>query len=169
MTSHVPLGARIRAMRPADLDGVRAIVNHWIERGVSNFDTEPWTPDRAAAWLEQASARNLRVVAELDGAVAAWAATDPFRPKPAYVDAAELSVYVAPERVGSGLGRALCDSVVERLRAGGAHRMYAVVADHAPASTRLMAGLGMRHVGTLSEAGHKHGRRIDVDLWELSL
>ena len=123
----------------------------------------------AAAWLGGATPRHVRVVAEVGRRVVGWAASEQFRPKPAYADSLELSVYVAPDQLGAGVGRALAGAVVSALRRDGAHRLYAVVADHAPASTALMESLGMRHVGTLHEAGRKHGRRVDVDLWELAL
>lgn len=165
VTSH----PNIRPMGASDLDAVRSIIDHWIAAGVATFDTEPWGPARADDWLRRATPRHVRLVAELGGVVAGWAATDRFRPKPAYEDALELSVYIAPEHLGAGLGRALSEAVISAVRAEGAHRLYAVVADHAPASTGLMSGLGMRHVGTLREVGRKHGRRVDVDLWELAL
>ncbi len=47
--------------------------------------------------------------------------------------------------------------------------MVAVIAVPNPGSQALHRACGFRHAGTLHDVGHKLGRWIDTELWELTL
>lgn len=55
------------------------------------------------------------------------------------------------------------------MRADGAHLAVAVVALPNPASRALHRACGFTPAGVLHEVGHKFGRWIDTELWELRL
>ena len=70
---------------------------------------------------------------------------------------------------GRGLGRALYARLLDRMRADGVHTVVAVIALPNAASVALHETVGFRHVGTLTEVGHKFGRWIDTAWFELRL
>jgi phosphinothricin acetyltransferase len=164
-------GIVVRDALPADLATVQSIYAHHVLHGLASFEEVP--PD--AAEMERryrdVVARGLPyVVAESDGRVAGFAYAGPYRTRPAYRYTVEDSVYIAPDAVGRGLGRAALDEVVRRAGARGFRQMIAVIGDSAnQPSIRLHEKLGFRHAGTLQAVGFKFGRWVDSVLMQLPL
>ncbi len=154
-----------------DLPGVAAIYTHYVLRTTTTFHTEVRTP---VAWRDRFREHVVDgpyelLVAELDGAVVGYCETLPFRPKPAYFPTIELSIYVAPDGVGGGVGGALMAALLERLADGPFHRMISVIALPNDASVAFHERHGFVHRGTLTEAGRKFDRYLDVAYYERDL
>lgn len=155
-----------------DLPAVAAIYTHYVLRTTITFNTQVRTPRE---WVEQferevASGRFHLLVAELDGQVVGYAETHRFRPRPAYDRSVEVSVYVAPDAVGAGIGAALYEVLLSRLEADERfHRAFALIALPNDDSVAFHERWGFEHRGTLTEAGHKFGRYLDVAYYERAL
>jgi phosphinothricin acetyltransferase len=162
----------VRPATTADLPAVAAIYTHYVLRTTLTFNTQVRTPRE---WQDRFEAHVVSGpysldVAERDGVVAGYVETQPFRPKPAYARSLELSVYVAPDATGHGIGGALYTAVLERLgRDDRFHRAYAIVALPNPNSIAFHERHGFRLRGTLTEAGYKFGRYLDVAYLERPL
>ncbi len=153
----------VRDSTDADLLAIHAIYAHYVRHGLASF--EETAPDvgemerRRAALL---AGNYPYIVAEADGAVAGYAYAGPYRPRPAYLDTVEITVYVAPEATGRGVGRALLSALIERVTALGYRQMIAVIGDSAnEPSIRLHQALGFRRAATLTSVGYKLGRWVD--------
>ena len=161
----------IRRSQPDDLAAICAIYAHHVRYGLATFEEKP--PDVAELARRRAEllARGLpHLVAELDGAVAGYAYAGPYRPRPAYRHTVEDSVYLAPEHIGRGVGRALLTQLIDACTAAGYRQMIAVIGDSANApSIGLHAALGFREVGLLRAVGFKLGRWVDTVLMQRAL
>ncbi len=161
----------VRSAQAGDLPDVAAIFTHFVLRTTATFATSVRTPvqwrDRYARKVTSGSFTML--VAELDGAVAGYCETSKFRPQDSYDSAVETSIYVAPDQVGRGVGTALYTELFERLEATDLHRAFAVIALPNDSSVAIHERFGYVHRGTLTEAGHKFGRWIDVAYFERAL
>lgn len=172
-----PADALLRPAVPADLKAVAEIYAHYVERTVITFDEQPLT---VADW-EQRLARLTGdglpfLVAERAGEIAGYGYAAPWRPKPAYRYAAEDTLYLAPDRTGRGLGRALLEELVLRSEQAGLRQLIAVVSDLPPepggpadpagtaASLALHEKCGFIRAGRLDAVGYKHGRWVDTVL-----
>ena len=114
--------------------------------------------------------RELVVVAEDDGRVLGYAYAGPFRPRPGYRFTAEDSVYVAPDAVGRGVGRAVLSRVMEACEAFGLRQVVAVIGDSGnAASIGLHRSLGFEDAGIGRSFGFKHGRWVDIVWMQKSL
>lgn len=159
----------IRDADADDLPAVAAIYTHYTLRTTTTFNTEVRTPRE---WMERFSAHRRRaghhfLVAERDGTVMGYVETQRFRPKPAYDRSVELSVYLAPDATGTGVGGALLAELLARLEAHPeVHRVYSIIALPNDASVAFHERWGFEHRGTLSEAGYKFGRYLDVAYYE---
>lgn len=161
----------LREAQPADLAAVRRIYAHHVLNGLASFELEP--PDEAEMRRrrEAVAERGLPfLVAELRGEVRGFAYAGPYRARPAYRFTVEDSVYVAPDALGHGLGRALLGELIRRCGALGFRQMVAVIGDSGNrASIRLHEALGFSHAGLLRSVGFKFGRWVDSVLMQRGL
>src|SRR5262249_27043580 len=124
---------RVRELREEDWPAVAAVYLQGIHSGLATFETDvPAWEDWDAAHLPEP-----RLVAELDGAVAGWAALAPTSSRHVYRGVAEDSVYVAGAAQGRGVGRALLTELVARARADGMWTIQAGVFPENAASLAL--------------------------------
>jgi len=156
-----------RVATEADLPAIKEIYDDEVLGAVSTFAVEP--PD-LGYWRQRltSAARGDHVlVAEEDGRVLGYAYSGPYRPREAYERTRETSVYLADGARGRGVGRLLYDALLARLRADEVRTVVAVVALPNDASRALHLSCGFRSVGVLHGVGHKLGRWVDTELFEL--
>ncbi len=156
---------------PDHLPGIAAIYTHYVLKTTITFNTSVRTP---VEWLDRYETNIIRgpytmLVALRQDEVVGYVETGRFRPHEAYAGSVETSVYVAPDEVGAGIGGLLYTALFERLAAESFHRAYAVVALPNPGSVAFHERFGFEHRGTLTEAGNKFGRWLDVAYYERAL
>lgn len=163
--------ATIRPASPADLAAISEIYAHYVAHTTVTFELR--APD-GRAWSGRywaiAEAGLPFLVAELDERVAGYAYCAPWKPREAYRQTAEESIYLAPWAVGRGLGAALLAELLTASAAAGIRELIAVIADTGdPSSLTLHRRHGFTEVGRLRRVGFKHGRWLDTVLLQRSL
>ena len=154
----------IRDATEADFAAITAIYGHHVLHGTGTFALEPPSQDEMLANFRSVQGMRLPyIVAEHDGAVAGFAYAAPFRSRPAYRYGVEDSIYISPDHIGHGHGRALLEALIERCTARGLYSMLAVIGDAAnTASIGVHQACGFTATGHLPRAGFKFGRWLDV-------
>jgi phosphinothricin acetyltransferase len=152
----------IREVSEADAGAIAAIYAHHVLHGTASYEVEPPSVDDTLAKIRHICAKGWPfIVAEEGGDVSGYAYVTQFRDRVAYRFAAEDSIYVHPDRMGHGVGRALLEALLERSAAQGFRTIVAVVGGAEPASIALHARCGFREVGRLTAVGFKFGRWLD--------
>lgn len=171
--SHEPIEVQVRAATEADLEPLTELYNHYVRETAITFDTAAFTPEQRRPWLHshpEDGPHRLLVAQDVQNArVLGYATSSPFRPKAAYSTSVEVSVYLAPDAGGRGIGTLLYKVLFEALEDEDVHRAYAGIAQPNEASERLHALFGFRHIGTYDEVGRKFGRYWDVAWYEKKL
>ena len=151
----------IRDLRPLDWPEVAAIFESGIRTGNATFEVEP------PSWEDwDAAHTELRLVAELEGRVAGWAALSAVSDRCCYRGVAEESVYVADWARGRGIGTALLGALIGRAEAAGIWTLQAGIFPENEASVRLHLACGFRLVGSRERLGELNGEWRDVLLLE---
>lgn len=158
----------MRPADPADLPRIAAIYDEQVATAVSTFDLEPQPLSYWEARLASRAPGDHLLVAEDDEAVLGYAYSSTYRPRPAYDRTREVSVYLDAPARGRGVGRALYDDLLARLRTDGVHTVLAVIAQPNEASEALHRACGFARVGLLPEVGWKQERWVDTALWALT-
>ncbi len=160
--------SEIRRAEPRDLPALLAIYNHYVATTPITFDLEPKTLVQRQLWFDmfQPSGRYQCFVALADGAPIGWACTTRFREKAAYDTSVEMSVYLAPERHGKGVGRRLYETLFPALAGEDIHRAYAGITLPNAGSIALHEAFGFHCIGVQKEVGRKFGAFWDVALYE---
>ncbi|MEU1554033.1 N-acetyltransferase family protein [Streptomyces scabiei] len=164
---------QVRPGVATDLAALTDIYNHYVRETPITFDTAVLTPEERRPWLlshpEDGPHRLMVATAKDSQRILGYATSSMFRPKAAYGTSVEVSVYLAPDAGGRGVGTLLYRALFAALATEDIHRAYAGIAQPNEASTRLHERFGFRYVGTYREVGRKFGRYWDVAWYEKEL
>jgi phosphinothricin acetyltransferase len=152
----------IGKLHPEDWDAVRAIYQQGIATGNATFETETPTWD---AW-DAGHLPTCRLVARADGRIAGWAALSPVSGRCIYAGVTEVSVYVAADARGQGIGKALLSALVEASEQEGIWTLQAGIFPENEASIALHKRCGFRVLGRRERLGQMDGVWRDVLLME---
>jgi L-amino acid N-acyltransferase YncA len=152
----------VRAMRSEDWPAVRNIYSEGIATGNATFETEipEW-----AKW-DQRHLQDCRLVAQAGERILGWAALSPVSSRRVYSGVAEVSVYVAAETRGRGVGKMLLQSLVTQSERCGMWTLQAGIFSENAASIALHKSCGFREVGLRRKLGQRGGIWRDVLLLE---
>lgn len=148
-------------MRPVDWPAVRAIYLEGIAGGNATFETEapPW---------ETWDAKHLPTprLVFTDPNVLGWAALTRVSPRACYAGVCEVSVYVASQAQGRGIGSQLLRALVEQSEANGIWTLQASIFPENEASVHLHLKNGFRIIGHRERIAQLRGVWRDTLLLE---
>ncbi len=147
-----------------DAAALAGIYGHHVLHGFGTFEEIPPLAEEMERRVASVLGFGLPyLVAEIDGVVAGFAYASAFRTRAAYRYTVEDSVYIAPDRLGQGIGKALLLRVIEASEALGLRQMVAMIGDSANAgSVGVHLSCGFESTGVLKGLGFKAGRWVDV-------
>jgi phosphinothricin acetyltransferase len=162
---------QVRDAAAEDLAAIQAIYSHHVLSGFGSFETEPPSlAEMRTRYVAVAEAGLPYLVAVTDGQITGYAYANRFRPRAAYRQTVENSVYVGRDSQGRGVGRALLEALIARCATLDLQQMIAVIGDTGnTGSIALHRACGFRHVGTLESVGRKFDRWVDVVLMQRAL
>ena len=164
------VGLIIRDAAEDDAEAIAAIYAHHVLNGTASYDVDP--PD---AGFHRDKIRRIAaagwpfLVADVEGELAGYAYVTQFRDRAAYRFTAENSIYVHPDRMGRGVGKALLAALLDRAATYGFRTVIAVIGGAEPASIAVHAALGFREAGRLKAVGWKQERWLDSVYMQLDL
>ena len=157
------MALHLRPATPADARAIAAIYAPHVLHGTATAEEVP--PDAAEMAARMAKVRDAGLpylIAELDGAVVAYAYLSAYHPRAAYRWTAEVSVYVADRAQRRGIGRALLDELIGQARALGLAQLIASIsAQGGEGSIALHARAGFVERGRLPAIIFKGGHWLD--------
>jgi L-amino acid N-acyltransferase YncA len=153
----------VRAATDADLEAIARIYGHHVLNGLGTFEEIPPAVRDMAGRKAVIDSLGLPYLVADDAGVVGYAYAGPFRARAAYRFTVEDSVYVAPDRMGRGVGKALMGRLIEECEGLGLRQMLAVIGDSANSgSIGLHVAMGFEQTGFSPGLGFKFGRWVDV-------
>lgn len=163
-------GVEIREVAPSDAGGIAEIYNHYVAETVVTFEEEPVAAQEIARRIEEVRSASLPwLVAEEDRRVIGYAYATRWRTRTGYRFSVEVTVYLAPDSGGRGVGSKLYGRLFPLLQERGVHAVMGGIALPNDASVALHEKFGMQKVAHFQEVGFKLGRWIDVGYWQRTL
>jgi L-amino acid N-acyltransferase YncA len=152
----------ITPMTEQDWPAVREIYLQGIATGNATF--EPSAPE----WKEwdERHLGSCRLVARLEGRIVGWAALSPVSSRCVYGGVAEVSIYVADDARGRGVGRRLLRALVDASEQNGIWTLQAGIFPENQVSIKLHEQVGFRTVGKRERLGCMNGVWRDIVLME---
>lgn len=159
----------IREAVPGDAPALLDIYAPYIRDTVITFECDVPTAEEFAARIEETAALHPYLVCERDGQIIGYAYAHRIRERAAYDWAAELSIYLAPEAQGQGVGTALYRCLIDLLEQQRLRILYGCVTLPNEKSQKLHEKLGFSLVGVWHGSGWKFDGWHDVGWFEKRL
>jgi phosphinothricin acetyltransferase len=149
-------------MRPEDWDEVQRIYAAGIATGQATFETA------TSSWADWDATHlaSPRLLAVEGGVILGWAALSAVSRRQVYRGVAEVSLYVAPEAQGRGVGRFLLEEIIRASEEAGFWTLQASVFAVNAVSLRLHEQAGFRRVGIRERIAQRDGRWHDTVILE---
>jgi len=157
----------VRKVQIEDAVPIAAIYNFYVENTHHSFEMEPVSSEEMQERIAATRTNYPFFVAEKTGEILAYAFASCYKPRSAYKNSVEVSVYVKNDLKQKGIGSKLYEKLFEELSKMDVHAIIAGISLPNDASVRLHENFGMEKVAHFREVGFKLGRWIDVGYWEL--
>ena len=159
----------IRMAIPADGERLAAIYAPAVTDRATSFELTAPDASEMARRVSTLTARTPWLVLEENGRVLGYAYASPHRTRACYRWSADVSVYVAADARGNGIGHALYTALLSILELQRFHAAFAGITLPNDASVALHEAVGFEALGVYREVGFKHGHWHDVGWWRRSL
>ncbi|MEM9303904.1 MAG: N-acetyltransferase family protein [Pseudomonadota bacterium] len=158
---------KVRPALPDDAAAIAEIYNRYVLESTATFELETVGGDAIAARMAASPAGlGWLVVADPAGGVIGYASVAPWKPRGAYRQTVETSVYLHADAQGRGVAKAVYARLLDEVWSQGYHAALAGIALPNAPSVGLHERLGFLPAGVLREVGFKFGRWIDVGYWQ---
>ncbi len=159
----------IRSARGEDAEGILAIYAPIVRETFISFEVVPPTIEQMRERIEGTLVKFPWLVCEEEEHILGYAYASRHRERAAYQWSADVSVYVAAECRGQGLGRALYTPLLQILTDLGYYSALAGIVLPNPASVGLHEAMGFRPVAVYHNIGYKLGAWHDTGWWQCKL
>lgn len=156
------MSAAIRPLVLPDWEVVRAIYLEGIQTGQATFETD--APDWES-W-DSSHRGDCRLAASEGARLLGWAALSPVSARKVYAGVAEVSVYVAAQVRGRGVGESLLRALIECSEEAGVWTLQASIFPENTASVALHRKLGFRQMGVRKRIARHAGVWRDTVILE---
>jgi len=152
----------IRTFKKQDWASVSKIYAEGIATGIATFETEVPSYD---IWDDK-FIKSCRLVAEVDKDVVGFAILSQVSKREVYKGVAEVTIYIAENQRGKGVGKQLLDALVIESEKEGFWTLQAGIFAENKASIQLHKHCGFRVVGVREKIGQRDGIWHDNVLME---
>ena len=160
----------IRDATLADLGAIRQIYNATILTSTAAWTEQHQTLEQREVWFATQQSGGFPVLVAVTGQlVLGFAAYGHFRGAgqwPGYSFTGEHTIHVREEFWGTGVGRALLETLCQRATDAGLHVLVAAIDSDNKASIAFHERVGFVEVARMPEVGHKFGRWLHLILMQ---
>ena len=152
----------IRPVQLSDAVTIRAIYQPYVTETAITFEVDVPTVQEFERRITKTLLQFPYLVAEVDGKVAGYAYSSTYYARAAYDWTTELSIYIAKEACGQGIGSALYTALEEELQTRGYLRFLACIAVPNEASISMHKKRGYVQVAHFPKIGYKFNKWHDI-------
>ena len=156
---------KIRLAEPSDLPEIVTIYNQSIAGKASTADLTPVTVTDRQGWFDEHLTRPNRpiyVVTNTEGVIMAWGSFSDVKNRIAYHISSEISIYVATQFQGLGLGSLLLQWMLTQAPQLGIQNILALIFGHNKPSLALFQKFGFEPWGKFPKVCDMQGFKADL-------
>ncbi len=157
----------IRAFTEKDVETLLEIYNYYVLHTTANFDIEILSLEAFKAKITRINTEYPIIIYEEHDEILGFAYGSRFRPKPAYNNTVETTVYVRHTAFGKGIGKMLYTRLLNILKEKGYRVAIGIITIPNETSIKLHEKLGFKKVGELKDVGFKFNAWQTIGIWQL--
>lgn len=152
----------IREMTNQDGNSVLEIYKQGIDTRNATFETE------VPLWVDWDNKHltHSRFVYTENGKVLGWAALSAVSARPSYKGVAEISIYIATDFQGKGIGSQLMEAIIQSSEENGIWTLYSSIFPENTATLKLHEKFGFRIIGVREKIARLDGKWRNTILLE---
>ena len=161
----------IRPIRIDDIPACISLYNTYITDTTATFEFDVLTAEQFADRVRRITGSYPYLVYEDDktGAVLGYAYLDCYSERKAYRFTCDLSIYLAMDARGRGIGRQLYEAIEAEAYRRGFHTVVAIVTSENTTSMAFHEAMGFVKMADFENMGHKFGRWLGVRYYRKNL
>lgn len=157
----------LRLAKPDDAEKLLEIYAPFVsssDRTLSDvsFEYEVPSVEEFTERIKNISADYPYIVCEHEGRLLGYVYAHPYIQRAAYQWGAEVTIYLAPEGQGRGLGKVMYAALEALLRLQGIVVTYACITASNEHSVKMHEACGYKIIGTFNNTGFKHDHWLDM-------
>jgi phosphinothricin acetyltransferase len=152
----------VREATVADAETIRQIYNEGIADRVATLDENLKSRADLEQWWNDHGGRYAVLVADRDEKIVGWVSLNRYTQRTAHRGVADLSIYVARDARGSGVGTILLERIERVAKAAEFYKIVIAALASNEAGRALYNKMGYRLVGTFLDHGRLDGAFVDV-------
>jgi L-amino acid N-acyltransferase YncA len=152
----------IREARIEDIDSIVIIYNHGIEDRIATLEMETKDITYMNEWFAIHKGRYKILVAEQEGLIVGWGSLNQYNNRCAYDGVADLSLYIARDCRGKGIGGMLLSALEVTAKENLFHKILLFTFPFNQLGQGLYRKKGYREVGVFKNQGILDGEFVDV-------
>lgn len=158
---------KIRPVHPNDAKQITDIYNGYIENSVATFEEDIISGDEMLSRITNVSQLGHNwLVAQQNNTIIGYAYSSLFKERSAYRYASEITVYLAKDAIGKGVGKQLYTELFKQLEHSSICSVISVITLPNDASVALHESFGMKKVAHFDCIGYKFGQWHSVGYWQ---
>ncbi len=161
----------IRPIRTDDIPECVSLYNAYITDTTATFEFDPLTAEQFAERVRRITQDYPYYVYADDetGAIRGYAYLDCYSERKAYRFTCDLSIYLAMDARGHGIGRMLYEAIEAEAYRRGFYTVVAIVTSENTVSMAFHEAMGFVRMADFENMGHKFGRWLGVRYYRKNL
>jgi len=152
----------IREAKLEDIKSIMNIYNQGIEDRIATLESETKDLTYMKNWFDQHKGRYKVIVAEQEGDVLGWASINQYSSRCAYTGVGDLSIYIARNYRGKGVGSLLLKEMEKVAIETGFYKIILFTFPFNEIGQALYKKNGFQEVGIFKNQGILDGKFVDV-------
>ena len=159
----------IRPVQLSDAPAIQAIYRPYVEQTVITFEETVPSVAEFEQRIQKIKKDFPYLVAEQDGQLLGYAYAGKFNARASYRWTAEITIYLAKEAQGKGLGRQLYQQMEDLLKQQGIITLMALITSPGSGSIEFHQRLGYQPVGLYPKVAYKFNQWHDLAILQKQL
>jgi phosphinothricin acetyltransferase len=163
------MNLQLLPVRPEHFETIRDIYQYYVDHSTATFHTGHVTTHELREKILVDHPKYKSFVIVVDGMIRGYCYFSQYNKRQAYDRTAELSIYMAHDFKGKGVGKIVLKQLEQEARQVGIVVLLAIITGDNAHSIHSFVSAGYKKCADLKEVGEKFGRLLDVVFYQLTI